>query len=229
MLRSLIALTGLMLAGCVAPLPPEEAAPHATRADAPVTQATLERVANRVMPVAIEECRKRSSHLNCSFQVGLDLNPDAPPNAFQTVGPDGRPQLVFNTALLADLENADELAFILGHEAAHHIQGHLIQTNQNATTGAILGGLLATALGADPSAVDTAARAGATVGARAYSKDFELEADALGARITKRAGYDPVRGAAFFTRIADPGNRFLGTHPPNADRIATVRRAAGAN
>jgi predicted Zn-dependent protease len=51
-----------------------------------------------------------------------------------------------------------------------------------------------------------------------------LEADALGTVITKRAGYDPVRGAAFFTQIADPGDRFLGTHPPNAKRIDTVKR-----
>jgi len=41
---------------------------------------------------------------------------------------------------------------------------------------------------------------------------------------SKRAGYNPVRGAQFFTRIPDPGNRFLGTHPPNAQRIETVRR-----
>ena len=41
------------------------------------------------------------------------------------------------------------------------------------------------------------------------------------------AGYDPVRGAAYFTRIPDPGNKFLGTHPPNASRIETVRQAVG--
>jgi predicted Zn-dependent protease len=64
------------------------------------------------------------------------------------------------------------------------------------------------------------------VGARTYSKDFELEADALGTVISMRAGFDPIRGAAFFTRIPDPGNRFLGTHPPNAQRIETVRRVA---
>ena len=55
-------------------------------------------------------------------------------------------------------------------------------------------------------------------------KDFELEADALGTVITRKAGYKPVRGAEFFTQIADPGDRFLGTHPPNAKRIETVRR-----
>ncbi|MGB0799102.1 MAG: peptidase M48, partial [Planktomarina sp.] len=34
-------------------------------------------------------------------------------------------------------------------------------------------------------------------------------------------------GAAYFTRIPDPGNRFLGTHPPNGARITTVRAAVG--
>ncbi len=76
--------------------------------------------------------------------------------------------------------------------------------------------------------VDTAQQVGGAVGVRSFSKRFELEADALGTVIAGRAGYDPVRGAAYFTRIPDPGNAFLGTHPPNADRIETVREAAKA-
>jgi Zn-dependent protease with chaperone function len=35
-----------------------------------------------------------------------------------------------------------------------------------------------------------------------------------------------VLGSAFFTKIADPGNTFLGTHPPNAARIDAVRQTA---
>ena len=45
--------------------------------------------------------------------------------------------------------------------------------------------------------------------------------------MTFQAGYDPVLGATYFTRIADPGNKFLGTHPPNSARIAAVRAAVG--
>ena len=90
--------------------------------------------------------------------------------------------------------------------------------------GAILLGGLAAITGAGQGAVQNATDLGAGLGARTYSKDYELEADALGTVITKRAGYDPVRGAAFFTQIADPGDRFLGTHPPNAQRIETVKR-----
>ena len=67
---------------------------------------------------------------------------------------------------------------------------------------------------------------GAGVGARRYSKDFELEADAIGTVIAHESGYDPVLGAEYFMRIADPGDSFLGTHPRNAQRIETVRRVA---
>jgi predicted Zn-dependent protease len=44
--------------------------------------------------------------------------------------------------------------------------------------------------------------------------------------IAANAGYDPLVGAEFFFRIPDPGNRFLGTHPPTAERVAVVRRVA---
>ena len=122
--------------------------------------------------------------------------------------------------------NRDELAFVMGHEAAHHIEGHIPRQQQNAAAGAILLGGLAALTGANSTVIDQAVDIGAGVGARSYSKNFELEADALGTVITKRAGYDPVKGAAFFTQIPDPGNRFLGTHPPNSQRIETVRRTA---
>ena len=90
--------------------------------------------------------------------------------------------------------------------------------------GAIILGGLAALTGASSGNVDAAADLGANVGARSYSKNHELEADALGTVITRYAGYNPVRGAEFFTQIPDPGDRFLGTHPPNKSRIETVRR-----
>ncbi|MDB4254950.1 peptidase M48, partial [bacterium] len=40
------------------------------------------------------------------------------------------------------------------------------------------------------------------------------------------AGFDPLNGAQFFFRVPDPGDRFLGTHPANADRLRTVQRVA---
>ncbi len=183
-------------------------------------------VVRRVEPVAEQMCRDRQPRFNCDFQIVVDDRPGQPPNAFQTLDSQGRPVIGFTLALIADARNQHELAFVLGHEAAHHIRGHIPQVQRSATEGAVLGGLLATLGGFDQQGVDTVSRIGATVGARRFSKEFELEADSLGTVITARAGFDPIRGAEFFNRLPDPGDRFLGSHPPNADRIATVRRAA---
>ena len=184
------------------------------------------RVVSTLEPVAERECRARTQNVNCDFNIVVDDRPGQPANAYQTVDRQGRPIIAFTLALIADAHNEDELAFVMGHEAAHHIAGHIGRQQQNAVAGAVIFAGLATLSGGDASAVESAQRLGAQVGARSYSKDFELEADALGTVITKRAGYNPIRGAEFFTRIPDPGDKFLGTHPPNAARIKTVRRTA---
>ena len=223
----------LGLGGCVATPPtptssgpPVPVGPVPDRVTPDTAAANFRSAVGRVEPVAEQLCRRRTTGMNCDFLIRIDPNRNAPPNAFQSLGPGGRPVLTFTQALIADTRNGDEIAFVVGHEAAHHIEGHIARQRQSAATGAILGGLVGTIAGGDASVVDGLSRAGATVGARRFSKEHELEADALGTVITQAAGYDPVRGAAYFTRIPDPGDRFLGTHPPNADRIATVRRVA---
>lgn len=177
-------------------------------------------------PVAERECRARTRGVNCDFRILVDDRRSQPPNAYQTLDDNDRPIIAFTIRLIEDARNVDELAFVMAHEAAHHIEGHIGRQRENALAGAVIFGGLATLSGGDTSSVETAQRLGASVGARSYSKEFELEADALGTIITARAGYDPLRGAEFFNRIPDPGNRFLGTHPPNAQRIETVRRTA---
>lgn len=205
--------------------PPANTSP--SNAQLPTAQQAAENfvaVVQRVEPVAEDSCRKHARNLNCDFQILVDRRITLPPNAFQTVDELRRPVIIFTIALIAQARNQDELAFILGHEAAHHIREHLPKQNDSAFRGALAAGLIARLGGASEAVVERATQVGAQIGARAYSKDFELEADALGAVIAKRAGYDAVLGARYFTRIADPGNQFLGTHPPNAQRIATVER-----
>jgi predicted Zn-dependent protease len=192
-------------------------------------QSALDRFAttvNRVKPVAEKSCRNRAPKLNCTFKILLDTRPDQPPNAFQTLEKDGQPVIVFTLSMLVSAQNDDELAFILGHESAHHIQGHLLKKQQSALAGGLLFGRLTSLAGGPPVTVKTAQDIGIFMGGRTYSKKFELQADALGTQITHAAGYDPVRGAAFFSRIPDPGNAFLGTHPPNQKRIEIVRNVA---
>jgi len=147
-------------------------------------------------------------------------------NAFQTLRKNGRPLIVFTQALIDTTQNDDELAFVLGHEMAHHLEGHLHRQYQSARAGAILLGGITAITGASANTVESAQRIGAGIGARTYSKEFELEADRLGALVAIRAGYNAVRGAAFFARLPDPGDQFLGSHPPNEARIEMVRRVS---
>ncbi len=185
---------------------------------------TFVTVVERVEPLAEQICRQRAAFgTNCDLQIVVDGRPDSPPNAFQTLDARGRPVVGFTLALIADARNADEIAFVLGHEASHHIRGHIPKREESAIAGALVAGVLAQASGADAAAVRAAQDAGAQVGARTYSRSFELEADALGAEIAFMAGYDPVRGAGFFDRLPDPGDRFLGSHPPNGERKEVVR------
>lgn len=218
------------LAACDVPtaLPPGDDGRPVTTATAPVPASeaarSFVRVLETVEPVAERECRARTTGVNCDFNIVVDDRPGQPANAYQTVDRQGRPVIAFTLALIADARNQDELAFVLGHEAAHHIAGHIGRQQQNAVAGAVIFAGLATLSGGDANAVRSAQELGAQVGARTYSKDFELEADALGTIITARAGYNPLRGAEFFARIPDPGDKFLGTHPPNRARLDVVRK-----
>jgi predicted Zn-dependent protease len=236
-MRAMLAAVLFVLSGCTLSMgPPPAPAPApmgALRPEPPPARIAPEMAARnfisvvrRVEPVAERVCREQLPRGNCDFLIVVDDRPGVPPNAFQTLDRSGRPVIGFTLPLIADARNEDELAFVLGHEAAHHIAGHIPLTQRSASEGALVGGLLATLGGLDPQSVDAVAQLGATVGARRFSKEFELEADALGTVIAARAGYDPVRGAAFFNRIPDPGDQFLGSHPPNADRIRVVQATA---
>jgi predicted Zn-dependent protease len=221
----------LALVGCAAPVMVAPAAPMAAPGVAGTPEAaarTFVAVVERVAPVAEQLCRQRTRNVPCEFQIAVDDRVGDPPNAFQTLDRAGRPILVFNLALIADAQNPDELAFVMGHEAAHHILGHIPRQQQSAMTGALVAGTLASLGGGGTEAVRQAQDFGAMLGSRTFSQDFELEADALGTEIAWRAGFDPMLGAQFFARLPDPGNRFLGTHPPNAARVATVQSTLAA-
>lgn len=228
---ALFLLTGCAVSAVPPPTSPSTAAKQAALAGPPPDFETAAEnfvtVMRRVVPVAEEKCREATRGVNCNYSVVVDDDASKPPNAFQTLDENGRPIIGFTLSLIADARNRDEIAFILSHEAAHHIAGHIARGQQTAQAGAVLAGALAQLGGGDEGMIRSAQQIGGQIGARSFAKSFELEADALGAQIARDAGYDPVRGADYFLRVPDPGNVFLGTHPPNAERLATVRRALG--
>ena len=85
------------------------------------------------------------------------------------------------------LGRQDELAFILGHEMAHVVRGHVLDrmiwgTLVNAASNAVR------VAGPVAGVIRSAA---ATYVQRSYSRDQELEADILGVRLMRAAGFEP--------------------------------------
>ncbi|MAW08251.1 MAG: peptidase M48 [Halobacteriovoraceae bacterium] len=216
-MRRLVILLSFLAAGCTG-LPSSDPAYRSFVA-----------VAERVEPVAVEECKRRDPELNCNFQVKIDVSPDVPPNAFQTVDGNGRPIVIFTASMVQSFRNPDEMAFVMSHEVSHHILGHLDQQRLNSLKGAVYLGELVSLEGGTAEEIANAQYVGAVVGARSYSKAFELEADSLGTVITHLAGYSPSIGVKYFEQIPDPGDVFLGTHPANPERIRVVNRTIRRN
>ena len=139
---------------------------------------------------------------------------------------------IFVAPALVELtgRDRDELAFVIGHEMAHVIRGHAIDRIKIAWSQKAL------------SAVSVATPAGRTVAPwlrrvgvrwleKAYSREQEFEADELGGRLMRAAGFDPhgcIRMLERFRRMepeSDPLGlaSYLSTHPPVDDRIFRLR------
>lgn len=231
----LVMLLGLQACGPVATQQGGSArpAPAVTPAPAIISDGSPESTArsfvavmSRMEPAVEREClQRRTQPINCDFMFVVDDRPGLEPNAFQTIDDSGRPIIGFTLSLIAATRNGDEIAFVVGHEASHHVLNHLDRKAGAAAAGAVILGSIASIYGSDQSAIEAAQRIGASVGSRYYSKDWELQADYLGAIMTLNAGFDPVNGARFFERIPDPGDHMLGTHPARAARLAQVNRA----
>lgn len=204
---------------------PAAAGPVAARSAAAVT-ADFRVAAPRIEQTAEAMCRETHPYApppSCNFVLRLVDDPRIGPNAFQTLGEDGRPQVVMTLQLAMLSQNIDEIAFVLGHETGHHIADHIAKGQSQAMTGALVLGTLATLGNASEQTVSDMMRIGASLGGRAYSQSYELEADTLGAYIAARAGFDPERGSRIFTRpaLASEGG-LLSTHPASAQRQAAV-------
>ena len=172
---------------------------------------------SRIKPVAERLCQDRRAVQNCDFRFVIDDTPGRAPNAFQSLGVDGRPVLTFTVSLIADARNRDEIALIIAHEAAHHIEGHLGRLNQEVAKQRAL-----SAASADQ------AEAGAGVSMHAKVHAFELAADALGAQIALAAGFDPRIAMQIYRRLPMPAGGHSRTHPAKAERLQAVRQAMQA-
>jgi predicted Zn-dependent protease len=146
------------------------------------------------------------------------------PNAFALPG-----GYVFIERSLLDLcgWDADETAFVLGHEMAHVVRGNALDRllASKALARLPLGGVARAAV----------SLLGLPFLTSAYSRDQEFEADNLGARLALAAGFTPDAGPRLLGRLAAadhtappaPLTAYFASHPPMPERIAALRRSAG--
>lgn len=102
------------------------------------------------------------------------------------------------TGLVDAATSEDELAFVLGHELGHSLLQHT--TRRAADISTTLANLAAIVAALGNESTSDGANAIAHAITSSYSQDDEREADALAVALSRRAGFDPLRGADFFTR-----------------------------
>ena len=119
-MRWIAVLCLTVLAGCVStPAPQAPGTPQAApaQASASPSRAKVDQfvaVVRTVEPVAEQFCAAQTGQgTNCDFRIVVDDRPGQPPNAFQTLDRDGRPIIAFTLAMIAEVRNQDELAFVM--------------------------------------------------------------------------------------------------------------------
>jgi Zn-dependent protease with chaperone function len=147
----------------------------------------------------------------------------------------GGPMYV-NVGLIAAARSEAELAGVLAHEMAHVAMRHGTTQASKAYLGqaglSILGGLIGRS-SSTSRIINSIGGFGLNAAFLKFSRDDEYEADATGADMMARAGYDPGAMADFFALLRqeqgrDPSKleRFFSSHPPPANREARIRQLA---
>jgi beta-barrel assembly-enhancing protease len=146
----------------------------------------------------------------------------------------GGPMYV-NRGMIEAAKNEGEMAGVMAHEIAHVALRHGTAQatrqsnplNQILGIGAVLGGAI---LGGQ-----TGAAIGQTIYGGLlvypYSREYETQADVLGAQILARSGYDPRDLANMFRTIQQEsgggrGPEWLSTHPDPGNRFENINREA---
>src|SRR6185503_1690208 len=148
----------------------------------------------------------------------------------------GGPMYV-NRGLITTAKNEAELAGVLAHEMSHVVLRHGTEQASKAYLGqaglSLLGGLVGKRGSTSSQIINAVGGFGLNAAFLKFSRADELEADALGAELMSKAGYDPMAMATMFATLKteqgrDPSKleRFFSSHPPPADREARIRSLA---
>jgi hypothetical protein len=141
----------------------------------------------------------------------------------------GGPMYV-NRGMIEAARTEGEVAGVMAHELSHVALRHGTAQATKAgkyQTGAAVAGILGTIFGGP--GLGQVAQAPFALTFLKYSREYETEADMLGARIMANAGYDPKDLANMFRTIeaqGGGGGGFLSDHPSPANRYARINQEA---
>ena len=141
----------------------------------------------------------------------------------------GGPMYV-NRGMIEAARSEGEMAGVMAHEISHVALRHgtaQATKGQKYGTLAAIAGIAGTIFGG--AGVGQLAQAPFAVYMLKFSREYETEADVLGAQIMANAGYDPRDLANMFRTLEQQGasgGGFLSDHPSPSDRYARINREA---
>src|SRR5687767_1601288 len=144
----------------------------------------------------------------------------------------GGPMYV-NRGMIEAARNEGEMAGVMAHEISHVALRHGTAQASKAQKYGLLAGILGIGgaiIGGPAGAAAQIAGQGVGVYFLKFSREYETEADILGAQIMARAGYDPMDLANMFQTIQQQGGGssggFMSSHPSPANRYARIQQEA---
>jgi Zn-dependent protease with chaperone function len=144
--------------------------------------------------------------------------------------------MFLNRGMLAAARTDGEVVGVMAHEISHVVLRHgtaQATKGQKFQIGAIAGQILGAVVGGRTGSVIAQ---GSQFGLGAYflkfSREYERDADLLGAQIMARAGYDPRQMANMFETIEKQGGsqgpEWLSSHPNPGNRYQAINKEADA-
>jgi hypothetical protein len=160
-----------------------------------------------------------------SWPYQFHVIPEKEINAFALPGG----PMFINVGAIRAADNEAQLAGVMAHEMSHVYMQHTAKSLPKQEFAQIFAGILGAVL--PGSALGNLARAGVQIGAGTilmkYSRTDEAQADAVGAIIMYKAGYNPHALADFFKKLEAQGGsgpQFLSDHPNPGNREQSISK-----
>jgi predicted Zn-dependent protease len=142
--------------------------------------------------------------------------------------------MFLNRGMLQAAGSEGEVAGVMAHELSHVILRHgtaQASKGQKFQIGAVAGQILGAIVGGRPgSVIAQGSQIGLGTYFLKYGREYERQADLLGAQIMARAGYDPRQMARMFETIERQGGgrgpEWLSDHPNPGNRVEAINREA---